>query len=145
MKWNDVRSVLAPVDLSDPDDVGVRMALEACPKAENVHVVHVLPPVEVSPMLPDPASKTAEVRGELRTWLSDRGLPVGIRTHVSVSTSPEKAIAELASALRVDLVVLPSHGRRGISRLLLGSVAEQVVRLAPCPVLVLRATGTTQH
>lgn len=144
MKWSDVRSVLAPVDLSDPDDAGVRMALEACPRPEQVHVVHVLPPVEVSPMLPDPSAKTAEVRGELRAWLGERALPAGIRTHVSVSTSPEKAIAELAAALHVDLVILPSHGRRGLQRLLLGSVAEQVVRLSPCPVLVLRS-GTTQH
>jgi nucleotide-binding universal stress UspA family protein len=139
MKWNDLRSVLAPVDLSDPDDAGIRMALEACPRPEAVHVIHVLPPVEISPMLPDPAVKVSEVRGDLRAWLTDRALPAGLRTHVAVSARPEQAIAELAAALRVDLVILPSHGRRGLQRLLLGSVAEQVVRLAPCPVLVLRS------
>ncbi|MCA9495184.1 MAG: universal stress protein [Myxococcales bacterium] len=138
MKWNAVRHVLAPIDLAEPDDTGVRLALEAAGHADNVHVMYVLPPVEVSPMLPDPATKIAEVRAELRTWLEQRGLPPGIRTHVSVSTAPEKAISELAGALKVDLVILPSHGRSGLSRLLLGSVAEQIIRHSPCPVLVLK-------
>lgn len=138
MKWNAVRHALAPIDLAEPDDAGVRLALEATGHADNVHVMYVLPPVEVSPMLPDPATKIAEVRAELRTWLEQKGLPAGIRTHVSISTTPEKAIAELAGALHVDLVILPSHGRKGLTRLLLGSVAEQIIRYSPCPVLVLK-------
>jgi hypothetical protein len=52
--------------------------------------------------------------------------------------SPAHEIAQLASDLEADLVVVGTHGRRGASRLLLGSVAEGVVRLAPCAVLVVR-------
>lgn len=48
------------------------------------------------------------------------------------------AIAEHAKAARADLVIVGSHGRTGLKRVLLGSVAERVVRLAPCPVLVVR-------
>lgn len=51
---------------------------------------------------------------------------------------PSEEIAQLAADLDADLVVLGTHGRRGMSRLLLGSVAEATVRLAPCPVLVVR-------
>ena len=47
-------------------------------------------------------------------------------------------IAELADQENAKLIVIPSHGRTGISRLLLGSVAERVLRLSKCPVLVLR-------
>jgi nucleotide-binding universal stress UspA family protein len=47
-------------------------------------------------------------------------------------------IADLAKELNANLIVMPSHGRSGVSRLLLGSVAERVLRLANCPVLVLR-------
>ena len=47
-------------------------------------------------------------------------------------------IAQLAADLEADLVVVGTHGRRGLSRLLLGSTAEATVRLAPCPVLVVR-------
>jgi nucleotide-binding universal stress UspA family protein len=48
-------------------------------------------------------------------------------------------IAEFAEKLEAGLIVLPSHGRTGLKRLLIGSVAERVVRLAHCPVLVLRS------
>jgi nucleotide-binding universal stress UspA family protein len=51
---------------------------------------------------------------------------------------PSEEIARLASELDADLIVVGTHGRRGLSRLLLGSVAEGTVRLAPCPVLVVR-------
>lgn len=58
--------------------------------------------------------------------------------HVRVGP-PAEEIAQLCSDLEADLVVVGTHGRRGVSRLLLGSVAEGVVRLAPCPVFVARA------
>jgi len=54
------------------------------------------------------------------------------------SEVPSAEIAQLASDLEADLVVIGTHGRRGFRRLLLGSVAEAVVRLAHCPVLVVR-------
>jgi nucleotide-binding universal stress UspA family protein len=53
--------------------------------------------------------------------------------------APAHEIAQIAADLEADLVVVGTHGRTGISRLLLGSVAESVVRLAPCPVFVVRA------
>ena len=51
---------------------------------------------------------------------------------------PGSEITKYASQVGADLLVISSHGRTGISRLLIGSVAERVVRLSPCPVLVLR-------
>ena len=47
-------------------------------------------------------------------------------------------ITEQAKAMNAGLIVISSHGRTGVPRFLMGSVAERVVRLAPCPVLVLR-------
>jgi nucleotide-binding universal stress UspA family protein len=47
-------------------------------------------------------------------------------------------IAELARNWRADLLVVGTHGRRGVTRLLLGSVAERIVRVAPCPLLLVR-------
>jgi nucleotide-binding universal stress UspA family protein len=71
-------------------------------------------------------------------------LPVFERavTHLRLD-SPAEEIAQLASDLEADLVVVGTHGRRGLRRLLLGSVAEGVVRLAPCPVLVVRPKDET--
>ena len=61
-------------------------------------------------------------------------------THIRL-TDPTQAIVQLASDLEADLVVVGTHGRTGLARFLLGSVAEGVVRRAPCPVLVVRSIG----
>jgi nucleotide-binding universal stress UspA family protein len=52
---------------------------------------------------------------------------------------PAATIVELATAEAVDLIVMGTHGRTGLRRLLMGSVAEAVIRAAPCPVLIYRA------
>lgn len=52
---------------------------------------------------------------------------------------PAEAIAEFAGMMQADLLVIATRGRTGLARVLMGSVAEQVVRLAPCPVLVIRS------
>ena len=55
------------------------------------------------------------------------------------SPAPAEAIVQYANEAHVDLIVVGTHGRSGVSHLLLGSVAEKVVRTAPCPVLVVHA------
>ena len=98
---------------------------------------------------PDPAV-VAEASEQLRTY-ADRKLQE-FKSHVDATggklferavshlrlESPAHEVAQLASDLEADLVVVGTHGRRGASRLLLGSVAEGVVRLSPCAVLVVR-------
>ena len=58
--------------------------------------------------------------------------------HLTRFGDPGHQIAQYAEEAKADLIVLPSHGRSGLQRLLIGSVAERVVRHAPCPVLVVR-------
>jgi nucleotide-binding universal stress UspA family protein len=58
-----------------------------------------------------------------------------------VDDDPRDAILSTAKAVHADLIVIGTHGRRGISRMLLGSVAEDVVRRAACPVLAIRGQG----
>jgi len=74
---------------------------------------------------------------ERRAAFRDSLAAVGIRVHLRLD-APAHEIAQIAADLEADLVVVGTHGRRGIARWLLGSVAEAVVRLAPCPVLVVR-------
>lgn len=63
---------------------------------------------------------------------------VAVRSARAEAGAPAHAIAEFAKAGGYDLIVIGSHGRTGLSRMLLGSVAENVVRHASCPVLVVR-------
>jgi nucleotide-binding universal stress UspA family protein len=125
------------------------------PKGE-VHPVHVaalrLPPLAMTAGTDgDAMSSTASVEdnaAELQRYVQERynarvaeglihGAPSRIVTHLRWETTAQQ-IAQLASDLEADLVIIGTHGRRGIARMLLGSVAEGVVRLAPCPVLVTR-------
>jgi universal stress protein A len=58
--------------------------------------------------------------------------------HIVMKGIPYEEIAKFADENQVDLIVLATHGRTGLDRLLFGSTAEQVVRYAPCPVLSVR-------
>ena len=64
-------------------------------------------------------------------------MPVEIARQVAVGV-PHQTILETAAAEQVDWIVMATHGRTGLSHLVMGSVAERVVRTAPCPVLTLR-------
>jgi nucleotide-binding universal stress UspA family protein len=57
---------------------------------------------------------------------------------------PFEEIVEAAAAERADLIVMGTHGRSGLNRLLLGSVVDRVIRLAPCPVLAVREPGSAK-
>jgi nucleotide-binding universal stress UspA family protein len=72
-------------------------------------------------------TKESMIRRDLRIMLANR--------------SPLRAILEAIEKLEVDLVVLTTHGRTGFNHALIGSIAEQVVRLSPVPVLVVKTPG----
>ena len=84
----------------------------------------------------DDATRKSHVLDALKERLADARYQ-GVEMRVEVG-DPGRQITEVAEEVGADLVVVPSHGRTGLTRLLLGSVAERVVRLAHCPVLVLR-------
>jgi len=149
--------ILVPVDYSDPSDAAVHAAARLARAAQGrLLVAHMLPPVYTMaefPILPVDADWIAEERIRLETHVrelleSDGNVP-SFGVEVMVDT-PFLGIVRLAAERKVDLIVLGTHGRSGLKRLALGSVAERVVRFAPCPVLtvhgpvaVRRATGAT--
>jgi nucleotide-binding universal stress UspA family protein len=63
---------------------------------------------------------------------------LGAQPEVRIASDTARAIVEHAKATHVDLIVVGTHGRGGVTRLMMGSVAEKVMRTAPCPVLVVR-------
>lgn len=64
--------------------------------------------------------------------------------HRLVTGEPAQTIVDLAETEGVDMIVLTTHGRTGLSRLLMGSVAEEVVRKANCPVLTIKANAAAK-
>lgn len=139
------QKVLVPTDFSEQADQAVRDVLDAAASPADVTVIHVAPPVASYPVA-DPAIVWETVTEEAR---ADR-LAESFRQHISDSRaekakfvvkygSPAEEIADYAAADHTELIVMPSHGRTGFNRLLLGSVTERVVRAAHCPVLVLRS------
>jgi nucleotide-binding universal stress UspA family protein len=121
----------------------------------EVHVLSVVPSfnVDAQYQIPAYAGQSQDLSGaferlgkHVEARLADFGrklegrpgkAPGRVASHVSIDV-PSAAIAQLAVDLSADLVLVGTHGRHGVSRLLMGSVAEAVVRWAPCPVLVMR-------
>jgi nucleotide-binding universal stress UspA family protein len=86
-------------------------------------------------------SERAAIEADLRTLIPPEAAGHGIVTHLCVLEAPsvDRAIAAAAERLDVDVVAVGSHGRSGVSRALLGSVAEEVARRSPRPVFIVRA------
>ncbi len=138
MSWLHNGNVVVPVDFSDESFTAVDRALDFVDSPSRIHVIHVLPDlVSGEPGMVwgsvDDESRREHAKAALREKLSDARYE-GIDVVISFGE-----VADYAKATNANLIVLPSHGRTGIARFLIGSVAERVVRLAHCSVVVLRA------
>lgn len=144
------KRILVPVDGSPASQhalaIGTRMALEA---GGQLRLVHVLEDVSYLSGY-DPWGASA---GELFRVMRDSGARIlseaqaqarsdGVQAETvlvdELGKRLDNAVAELASQWNADLIVVGTHGRRGMSRMMLGSGAEQIIRTAPVPVLVAR-------
>jgi nucleotide-binding universal stress UspA family protein len=133
--------VVVPVDFSSESLAAVDVGLQLVDSPQHLHIVHVV--IDITPLeagevwgVIDPQARVQQVEKVLREKLSGskyQGLHMAV-----LLGEPAHGIANYAQEKHADLIVIPSHGRTGITRLLIGSVAERVVRLAHCPVLVLR-------
>ncbi len=147
-----LNKILFPTDFSSASeqafDTAQRLARDSKSRLLIVHVAAptqvptppgaVVPPHAMANVaLPEHAEQTMEqVREELGKTVPDDG---DIRyEHRLLVGVPGLEIPRLANEEKADLIVMGTHGRTGLTRLLMGSVAEAVVRRAPCPVLTLR-------
>ena len=141
MTWFPKKKVIAPVDFSDESFAAVDVGLQLVDAPSDLTVVYVLQdpsPGELAEMLReiDKDSRTRHAALALRDRLEDDKYK-DVQIEILFGDAGHE-IAKLGERQGAELIVLPSHGRTGIKRLLIGSVAERVVRLAHCPVLVLR-------
>lgn len=144
MSWLPRKTILVPTDFSDSSVEAIRTALELVDNPENVHVLHVLSEIEhTAPAVLfgdfDDASRKQKAGKFLSEFIHRHEL-AGLTELVRVG-NPGIEISDYAEESGAELIVMPSHGRHGLHRVLLGSVAERVLRHAECPVLVLRRAG----
>jgi len=145
-----IQTILCPVDFSDCSRLGFRLAgLLAQQQRARLIVLHVKetlgPIVAYGEAMayfqsPDDLQKLQQLLGRLQ--LTDSEVPV---EHRLEEGDIVRQILWVADETRADLIVMGSHGRTGLQRLVLGSVAEQVIRKAHCPVVTVKLPRTTGH
>jgi len=135
------KTVLFPTDFSTVSDAALAQATGL---ARGLNARMVIFHVEEPPLayaggefyygVPEPSKHVLETM--LKAIVpGDPNVPY---THRMVMGSPSDEIIRMAKDERADMIVMGTHGRSGVARLLMGSVAEQVLRHAPCPVMVVR-------
>ena len=136
-----IRKILHPTDYSDSSRIAFDMARSlARDFGAELIICHVSPPpimaVGDGMTVEIPSGETAEMQARLESIRpDDPRLPV---RHRLLRGDPAAEIVRLATEEGIDLIVVGTHGRTGIGRLLMGSVAEHVLRKAPCPVVTVR-------
>jgi nucleotide-binding universal stress UspA family protein len=150
MSTADVRSrmterILVPIDGSEPSTEALDYAMDTYSDA-RVTALHVIPvpegywaafgdPEKEIPGYDRAREHATEVLDDARETAAERGREIDTET---LTGRPERAIVNHAEEGGFNAIVIASHGRDGISRLLLGSVTETVVRRSPVPVVVVR-------
>ncbi len=145
-----INRVLVPLDFSDCSEQALKYGQELCLKFDaDLHLLHVLESIITGapqfgmglalPQVQDESADEAVARMDALLgpeWPADR-------TVVRETTDgvPFVEIVRYARQNEIDAIVTGTHGRTGLKHVFLGSVAENVVRQAPCPVLVVRQEG----
>jgi nucleotide-binding universal stress UspA family protein len=135
-----LKKVLVPIDFAVASDAALvyGRALAKTFGAE-LHVLHVMENLFLRPMANNPAAIEAGVANRVAEQLTEedrkalRAVPA-----LRKSDAPAEEIVRYADQEQIDLIVMGTHGRVNMAHLLMGSVAEKVVRTAPCPVLIVR-------
>jgi nucleotide-binding universal stress UspA family protein len=142
-----MKKILVPTDFSTGAKTALKQAMAlARPLGAQLTVLNVFPLpnyilpdgtvfLAEAPTLAQIATRATAALDELKKSLSAEGLSVHVE---AVAGAPADEIVRLAKEGGFDMIVMGTHGRTGLAHLLIGSVAERVVRLSPCPVLTVR-------
>ena len=137
------RRICCPIDFSDPSRAAMELAARLARRdGAGLTVLHVTGshwPGEQGRILPRPRSEEKDEAATLAGWTAEAERLVGATVSSVILSAPAgPAILGFARDDATDLIVMASHGRTGFQRLVLGSVTEEVIRAATCPVLVVR-------
>ncbi len=142
------RPVLYATDFSDISALAFDEAIKLCKStgAELV-VAHVL---HYPPMVSELRPAAEEVEEKMRNWCKHHLAEMVAKAHNAGLTAryilregvhPYQGIDEIAAELQADHIVIGTHGRTGLSRMVMGSVAARVIAAAPCPVVTVHAAA----
>lgn len=136
------RSILNPIQFDDPSLLALGVAKQIAAHT-ILHLLHVAPKLRAigEPEVSEDEHSPGEEKARERLQEIASNHLAGVRYKIHTAAASErvlaKAVVQVATEVDADLIVLKTHGRRGLSHLILGSVAEEVVRTAPRPVLTL--------
>jgi nucleotide-binding universal stress UspA family protein len=146
-----ITRLLVPTDFSATSEVVLNYALEmAAANGATVHLLHVIDNAIFTAVYPD--AVFVELPGVLERITADAqarldeaakrcaAVNVAATTRIVIGP-PASCITEQAASTGSDLIVMGTHGRGGVAHFVLGSVAERVLRTAPCPVLTVRESS----
>lgn len=142
MKWTADKLLVVPIDMSEFSLKALFAAKDMVDDFSQLRVLHILPQLE--PIEPgivwnssmDDQERIEQAKKTLTDFLKEKGCE---NVNISVRIGdPGTQIALFADDISAGLIVIPSHGRGMLTRMLLGSTTDRVVHLAHCPVLVLK-------
>ena len=146
-----IKRILVPTDFSTTSDIAVGYGIDLAKRyGATLHLLHVVEDTYLAHAFPDGyyaelpgihAKLCAEAEQRLaETSNRCRDASVAVTDQIA-DGQPSRMIVETAKAMGSDLIVMGTHGRSGVAHFVMGSVAEHVVRTAPCPVFTVRDTA----
>lgn len=145
-----LQRILLPTDFSNCSAAATKYACELATRFDaELHLLHTLeshlasvPDFGMGLALPRSVTESTAAAEKSLAGVLDPKWSAGRKViHAVVEGSPKTEIVRYAHKENIDLIVLATHGRTGLSHMLMGSVAESVVRTSPCPVLTVRPDG----
>ena len=136
-----LKQILVPIDFGEASVVALTYG-RALARAfgASLHLLHVMENPFLRPTAADPAMLKAAAARHLAERLTDEDrAALHATAALETSDDPAREIVKYAKAYAIDLIVMGTHGRRGISHALSGSVAEAVFRKSHCPVIAVRS------
>ena len=132
--------ILVPTDFSAPSEAALAYGRELANRFDAaLHLIHVAENPFLRAVVGDRRSLEDALVRRLQDRLTEADSRRGAVAMLEQSDEPANEILRYAKAANIDLIVMGTHGRTGLARVVLGSVAEAVVRAAPCPVLTVHS------
>lgn len=143
-----IRRILIPTDFSEPAEAALRYGRALAEEfGSTLHLMHVVPEpyiypwgteISTMPLVDLLTSSETQAADRLKTLVDDTGALSGrVKTITAIGTPVDKILQQVADD-GIDLIVMGTHGRGAVGHLLLGSVAERIVRRSPVPVLTVK-------